>query len=557
MTHRIGDVVSIDTRAAEVLSSTRPMGSAGPPSPPRPPPGAEDSTEATAPGLARPQSPRALSLLDDEVTVAHDLEAAANRRERAMRPRLPPVFDADPATLPVGHRLPAVLGDDDETLSEREEFGGDGVTALKIESPAPEAPPAPIVPVVPVGPVAPSSLDDSMAELRPRDPAPIYRVAGLHDDAPAAPRPRPRTLAPPIAAPAPPPATASPASPPAPRSAPTFTPAPQVPGFVPAPPRSPSPSPAPQVRLPTPAVAPAAAQVHAPPAATLPVAAPPPEPPAPDLFDVLPPEAPTPAAPPPRAPAVPARAFAEPDEESVERPLARTPLARPCMLRAAISWRKANPGGAEPEEIAVALTRCIAALHERGVVLGERVVPENFNCLTDGSVEYLEALDPPPRPIVEQYLAPELFRGREATAQTDVFGAAAVVYELLVARALKPAFLPQVLQSTRTDTWFSDPGPTFPEPYRVLLRSALSDRPAQRHPDMASFSEELFRAFRIVHSPARRMAAKEAPKPFWTRGVKIGVGVAVFVLFLLVLAFFPIDQLTAPPVPTVQPSLGQ
>ena len=272
---------------------------------------------------------------------------------------------------------------------------------------------------------------------------------------------------------------------------------------------------------------------------------------------MLPPEAPAPAAPPPRAPAAPARAFPEPDEESVERPLARTPLARPCTLRAAISWRKANPGGAEPEELAVALTRCIAALHERGVVLGERVVPENFNCLADGSVEYLEALDPPQRPIVEQYLAPELFRGREAIAQTDVFGAAAVVYELLVARALKPAFLPQVLQSTRTDTWFSDPGPNFPEPYRVLLRSALSDRPAQRHGDMASFSEELFRAFRIVHSPARRMAAKEAPKPFWTRGVKIGVGVAVFILFLLVLAFFPIDQLTAPPVPTVQPSLGQ
>lgn len=533
------------------------MGSAVPPSPPRPPPGAEDSTEATAPGLARPQNPRALSLLDDEVTVAHDLEAAANRRERAMRPRLPPVFDADPATLPVGHRLPAVLGDDDETLSEREEFGGDGVTALKIESPSPEAPPAPIVPVVPVGPVAPSSLDDSMAELRPRDPAPIYRVAGLHDDAPAAPRARPPTLAPPTASGAA--ASHAPPRPSAPARPPTLGAPP--PAAAPSP-RPPAPQPAsfappPQVRLPTPAVAPAAAQVHAPPAATLPVAAPEPPAPAPDLFDVLPPEAPAPAAPPPRAPAAPARAFAEPDEESVERPLARTPLARPCTLRAAISWRKANPGGAEPEELAVALTRCIAALHERGVVLGERVVPENFNCLADGSVEYLEALDPPPRPTVEQYLAPELFRGREATAQTDVFGAAAVVYELLVARALKPAFLPQVLQSTRTDTWFSDPGPSFPEPYRVLLRAALSDRPAQRHPDMASFSEELFRAFRIVHSPARRMAVKQAPKPFWTRGVKIGVGVAVFILFLLALAFFPIEQLTAPPVPTVQPSLGQ
>lgn len=255
-------------------------------------------------------------------------------------------------------------------------------------------------------------------------------------------------------------------------------------------------------------------------------------------------------------PVLPSAVLPEPDEESIEQPLARTPLVRPCSLRAAITWRKANPGSSEPEELAIALARCVVAVHGRGVVLGERIVPENFHCLADGSVVYLEALDPPPRPIVEQYLAPELFRGRPPTVHTDVFGVAAVVYELLVGRALKPAFLPQVLQSTRTDTWFSDPGPSFPEPYRVLLRTALSDRASQRHPDMACFSEELFRAWRIVHSPERRVAVKEAPKPFWTRGMKIGVGVAVFLVVLLVLAFFPVERLTAPPVPTVQPSLG-
>jgi hypothetical protein len=451
----------------------------------------------TSPGLVRaPQSPRALALLDDEVTVARESDAHAVRHERAQRPRLPPVFDADPATLPLTAREVRDALSEDVTLSERDDFSGDGVTSLLVESPA--------VVVTPPAVVASSSLDDSTADLRPRDAMPIHRIPAL-PESPPAPRPRPHTLAPPtprlqMAAAAPP--------------APTF-------------------------------------------AAPLPPPPPPPPPPAaPDLFEVLPePQSPPPGAlPPPRAAML---VSPEVDDESVDHAQFMTPLPVPCTLRTAISWRKANPGRPVIEQVAVAFTRCLCALHERSIVLGERIVPENFNCLADGSVEYLEALDPPQRPVVEQYLAPELFRGREATAQTDVFGAAAVVYELLVGRALKPAFLPQVAQTTRTDTWFSDPGPSFPEPYRQLLRPALSDRAAQRHPDMATFAEEHLRAWRLVHNPERRVAAKEVPKPFFTRAVKIGIGVAVFVLFLLVLAFFPIDQLTAPPVPTVQPSLGQ
>lgn len=429
---------------------------------------ADDSAETTAPGLVpAPANPRALALLDDEVTVARDADAEAPRHVRAPRPRLPPVFDVEPATLPLDARTPAAISPRDEPPS---------------RGPA-------IVPVVPAAPLTPSSLDDSMVELRLPDPAPIYRIPGH----PAAP-PTPRPFAPPIPAPpAPKPRTLAP---------------------------------------PTPAPAPA---------------------PAPDLFDVLPSaeEDPFPPLPAP-LPAPPVAAA----DESVDRPIASAGLSCPCSLRAAIAWRKANPGTREPELVAIAFARCLAALHERAIVLGERLIPENFLCLPDGTVEYLEALDPPPRSVVEQYLAPELFRGHAATVQTDVFGLAAVVYELLTARALKPAFLPQVLQSTRTDTWFSDPGPNFPEPYRALLRPALADRPAQRHADLAGFADELFRAWRIVHSPARRQAVREAPRPFWTRGVKIAVGVAAFVLALLLLAFFPVERLTAPPVPTVQPSLG-
>jgi len=481
----------------------------GPAGPPRPPPGVEDSSEVTSPGLARaPQSPRALALLDDEVTVARESDAHAVRHERAQRPRLPPVFDADPATLPLTARVARDALSEDVTLSERDDFSGDGVTSLQVEAPA--------VIVAPVAVAAPSSLDDSTADLRPRDPMPIHRIPAL-PEAPAAPRPRPHTLAPPT------PRVQTPAV------------APPTPAFVPSPPP----------RAPTPAAAPV-------------LFAEPPPPAAPDLFDVLPaPQSPSPGAPPPPPPRAAMLAAPEVDDESVDHAQFMTPLPVPCTLRTAISWRKANPGRPVIEQVAVAFTKCLCALHERSIVLGERIVPENFNCLADGTVEYLEALDPPQRPVVEQYLAPELFRGREPTAQTDVFGAAAVVYELLVGRALKPAFLPQVAQTTRTDTWFSDPGPSFPEPYRQLLRPALSDRAAQRHPDMATFSEEHLRAWRLVHNPERRVAAKEAPKPFFTRAVKIGIGVAVFVVFLLVLAFFPIDQLTAPPVPTVQPSLGQ
>ncbi len=520
--------MSIDSGAAEVLSFRGDEGSRWSAAPAAPPPGAEDSSEATSPGIVRasPQSPRALALLDDEVTVARESDAHAHRHERAQRPRLPPVFDADPATLPVSARAAHDALSDDVTLQERDDFSGDGVTSLAVE--APPASIVVIVPVAPAVPVAPSSLDDSTADLRPRDPMPIHRVPALRDDAPPSPRPRPRTLAPP-AAPASP-AGPSPAPPPRASAARPDARLPDPPAARPPPP----PAAAPDL-FPEPPAAGAATSSRSPPAPAEPRLEPG-------------------ALPPPRT----AMAVApEVDDESVDHAHFKTPLPLPCTLRAALSWRKSNPGNPRVEEVAIAFTKCLCALHERSIVLGERIVPENFTCLADGAVEYMEALDPPQRPAVEQYLAPELFRGREATAQTDVFGAAAVVYELLVGRALKPAFLPQVAQTTRTDTWFSDPGASLPEPYRQLLRPALSDRAAQRHPDMATFSEELFRAWRLVHNPERRVAVKEAPKPFFTRAVKIAIGVAVFVLFLTVLAFFPIDQLTAPPVPTVQPSLGQ
>ena len=268
-----------------------------------------------------------------------------------------------------------------------------------------------------------------------------------------------------------------------------------------------------------------------------------------DLFDAAPA-----ALPPPRQqPQAPLPAAVE---DSVERSEFAPAPESSGSLRAFISWRKANPGRGPVEERAVAFVECLVALHARGVVLGERLLPENFACHDDGRVDYLEAMELPGRSAVEQYLAPELLRQRGAVAQSDVFGAAAVVYELLVGRALKPAFLPQVVQTTRTDTWFSDPGPALPDPYRMLLRKALSDRVAERHADMATFAAELVRAWRLVHNPVARPAPKEEARPILTRGVKVGIVVGVFFLVVLVIAFFPVERIDQPAVPTVQPTLG-
>jgi hypothetical protein len=46
-----------------------------------------------------------------------------------------------------------------------------------------------------------------------------------------------------------------------------------------------------------------------------------------------------------------------------------TPLPVPCTLRTAISWRKANPGRPVIEQVAIAFTKCLCALHERSMLL--------------------------------------------------------------------------------------------------------------------------------------------------------------------------------------------
>ena len=285
-----------------------------------------------------------------------------------------------------------------------------------------------------------------------------------------------------------------------------------------------------------------------------PAAAPPPPPAvAPPPVAVAPP--PVVVAPPPSTPLAPL-AFASPDDEPAETSVFGQVSLLPCTLRALLNGLKSHPDPRVVEAVAINVAGCVRDLHRGAVVLGERLVPENFYCHTDQRVEYREAAPPAPE-LADLYRAPELFRAKPATAQTDVFATAAIVYELLVGRSLKPMFLPTVMQSGRTDSWFSDPGPSMHDTYKIALSKALAERPTQRHGDMNLFADELVRAWRLTHNPEARIAeVEDTESPWRNAAVPIAV-VAAFVLVLLALIFFPVDRLTQPAVAPVRPDLSQ
>jgi hypothetical protein len=245
----------------------------------------------------------------------------------------------------------------------------------------------------------------------------------------------------------------------------------------------------------------------------------------------------------------------EPDDEPDDRSRV-TASPFPCSLRVFLDLRKSTPGLRAFEETAIQLARCVHELHAQGTFVGERLVPENFVCEADGRVRFVEAPEAPPRERVEVYLAPEFFRGRRPSVQSDVFAAAAISYELLTGRTAKPVFLPKVMQALRTDTWFADPGSSMREPYKRVLRQGLADRASERHPDVRVFAMELYRAWRLVHNPERRLAEPEKPDESWKRLLVPAAVVVVFVIIVLALLLFPVDRIDAPPVPNVRPELN-
>lgn len=276
------------------------------------------------------------------------------------------------------------------------------------------------------------------------------------------------------------------------------------------------------------------------------VPAPPRSIPAPPI-SVPPPPVPMPARPP----------VALSVEESDEPSLNSAPRPLPCTLRTLLAWHKAHPGGSLHEDLAAQVLKCVSELHAQSMVLGERLVPENLMCMTDGSVRLQPHIQPPQRTVIEQYSAPELLRGGAPDARSDVFGAAAIAYECLAGRTLKVMFMPMILQTGKTDTWFADPGASMQDPYKTLLRKALSSRPSLRHANASELSDDFQDAWTRVHRPKKQAAVEEVEKPFWNRGSKAAVIAIVFLLLLSIVAFFPVERFDQADVPTVRPSLEQ
>lgn len=99
------------------------------------------------------------------------------------------------------------------------------------------------------------------------------------------------------------------------------------------------------------------------------------------------------------------------------------------------------------------------------------------------------------------YMAPEqLDATQEPTAATDVWGAGAVIYELLAgetpyptAPSLSAALLARATDSPRPLT---DVAPDVPQPIAAAVMRALARLPADRHPGTAEFAADLDRAAR-------------------------------------------------------------
>jgi len=88
-----------------------------------------------------------------------------------------------------------------------------------------------------------------------------------------------------------------------------------------------------------------------------------------------------------------------------------------------------------------------------------------------------------------RYMAPEQLRGRPATPASDVFGLAAVTYEMLGGRPPFAGSTPLAVAEAQVTG--APPIGTIPAPLDAAVRGALDLDPAARPPDARSFAEAL------------------------------------------------------------------
>jgi len=99
------------------------------------------------------------------------------------------------------------------------------------------------------------------------------------------------------------------------------------------------------------------------------------------------------------------------------------------------------------------------------------------------------------------YMSPEQMQGRTADARSDLFAAAAILFEMLTGR---PAFAGRTMMEVFHATLYENPpalggSPGIAAVDRVIRR-ALSKRPEDRHPRAADMAQEL-RAALLLHDP--------------------------------------------------------
>jgi TolB-like protein len=173
------------------------------------------------------------------------------------------------------------------------------------------------------------------------------------------------------------------------------------------------------------------------------------------------------------------------------------------LRRGAMAFEVAHP-------IALTMLETLAAVHERGLIHRD-LKPANIfltrhgvKLLDFGLARELKGAAVPDSGATQagvvmgtpRYLAPEQLRGQVVDERTDVFAAAAVIYEMLTGRAVfDRASLVDVLHAVAHEEVEPLPSSLAPEHVDRAVRRALSKNPAERPPGAAAFAAALRGAF--------------------------------------------------------------